>query len=87
MSVTVTLIIPALWRLRLEDSEFEANLGYVMHAFQASCGCIVISTVCYGCNNHGSNLSPNTSDRTNAVRGEVGVLLAGGAKVCLGVWT
>jgi hypothetical protein len=27
VSVTVTLIIPALWRLRLEDSEFEANLA------------------------------------------------------------
>lgn len=61
----------------------ELKSGYLC---VVSCGCIVISIVCYGCNNYGSNLSFNISDRINVVRGEVGVFLVGGVKVCFGVW-
>lgn len=35
----------------------------------AGSDCIVVSTVCDGCNNHGSNPRPNTSDRINVSRG------------------
>lgn len=45
------------------------------HVWLAGCDCIVVSTACYGCSNHGSNPSPNTSDRINAARGTFGRLV------------